>query len=229
LKSGRLRRFFFTLVQKKRKIAIIDEHPVFVSLLADLLRHKLDFTVVGFAHSGQEGLKVCAKAKPDLVMIDMTMPGMSGLELIRALRRDNPGVLVLAISGAATKELIHMAFMAGANRYFSKARSIEELLQTLGAMSEGRTEMTPEEADALRWAVRERRLRSEISPRDLELLRLFADELPVKEIAERTGRTASGVYKALRRIRQRLDTRTDRDLRLAAKRLGLEGPTEAHQ
>jgi len=213
-------------VQKKRKIVIIDDHPVFLTLLGDLLRHKLDFSVVGFAHSGQEGLKVCAKTKPDLVMVDMMMPGMSGLELIKSLRRENPKVLLLAISGIVTKELIHMAFMAGANRYFSKARSIEELLHTLRAMSEGRTEMTPEEADALRWAVRERRLRSEISSRDLELLRLFSDELPVKEIAVKTGRTASGVYKAFRRIRQRLDTKTDRDLRLAAQRFGLEGSTE---
>lgn len=213
-------------MQKKRKIVIIDDHPVFLSLLGDLLRHKLDFSVVGFASSGQEGLKVCAKTKPDLVMVDMMMPGMSGLELIKSLRRENPKVLLLAISGIVTKELIHMAFMAGANRYFSKARSIEELLHTLQAMSEGRTEMTPEEADALRWAVRERRLRSEISNKDLELLRLFSDELPVKEIALKTGRTASGVYKAFRRIRQRLDTKTDRDLRLAARRFGLEGSTE---
>jgi DNA-binding NarL/FixJ family response regulator len=213
-------------VQKKRKIVIIDDHPVFLTLLGDLLQHKLDFSVVGFAHSGQEGLKVCATTKPDLVMVDMMMPGMSGLELIKSLRRENPKVLLLAISGIVTKELIHMAFMAGANRYFSKARSIEELLYTLKAMSEGRTEMTPEEAEALRWAVRERRLRSEISDKDLELLRLFSDELPVKEIAVKTGRTASGVYKAFRRIRQRLDTKTDRDLRLAARRFGLEGSTE---
>ena len=226
MKCPKARRFFVIQVQKKRKIVIIDDHPVFLSLLGDLLRHKLDFSVVGFASSGQEGLKVCAKTKPDLVMVDMMMPGMSGLELIKSLRRENPKVLLLAISGIVTKELIHMAFMAGANRYFSKARSIEELLHTLQAMSEGRTEMTPEEADALRWAVRERRLRSEISNKDLELLRLFSDELPVKEIALKTGRTASGVYKAFRRIRQRLDTKTDRDLRLAARRFGLEGSTE---
>ena len=152
-------------MQKKRKIVIIDDHPVFLSLLGDLLRHKLAFSVVGFATAGQEGLKVCAKTKPDLVMVDMMMPGMSGLELIKALRREQSEGPLLAISGIVNKELIHMAFMAGANRYFSKARSIEELLHTLQAMSEGRTEMTPEEADALRWAVRERRLRSDISSR----------------------------------------------------------------
>lgn len=214
-------------MQKKRKIVIIDDHPVFVTLLVDLLQNKLGFVVAGFAHGGPEGLRVCAKERPELVMIEMMMPGMSGLELIKALRRGNPRIVVLAMSGVVTKELIHMAFMAGANRYFSKARSIEELLHTLQAMSEGRAEMTPEEADALRWAVRERRLRSDISSRDLELLRLFSDELPVKEIAERTGRTASGVYKALKRIRQRLDTKTDRDLRQASKRFGLEGDAGA--
>jgi two-component system invasion response regulator UvrY len=221
------RRFFVSAVQKKCKIVIVDDHPVFLTLLGDLLQDRLSFAVVGFAQSGQEGLKICSKTRPDLVIVDMMMPGMSGLELIKHLRNENPDILLLAISGMVTKELIHMAFMAGANRYFSKSRSIEELLHTLQAMSVGRTEMTPEEADALRWAVRERRLRSEISPRDLELLRMFSDELPVKEIAVKTGRTPSGVYKAFKRIRQRLDTKTDRDLRMAAKGFGLVGSSEA--
>jgi DNA-binding NarL/FixJ family response regulator len=213
-------------VKKRCKTVIVDDHPMFLTLLGDLLRHKLGFLVVGFANSGVEGLRVCARTRPDLVLVDMMMPGMSGLELIKSLRRQSSSILLLAISGMVTKELIHMAFMAGANRYFSKARSIEELLQTLRAMSEGRSELSPEEADALRWAVRERRLRSEISTRDLELLRLFSDDLPVKEIAVKTGRTTSGVYKAFRRIRQRLDTKTNRDLRLAAKGFGLAGSAE---
>jgi two-component system, NarL family, response regulator LiaR len=213
-------------VKKNCKVVIVDDHPVFVTLLGDLLRNKLDFSVVGLAQSGQEGLEVCAKTRPDLVLIDMMMPGLSGLELIKLLRRQNPKVMLLAISGLVTKDLIHTALMAGANAYFSKSRSIDELLHKLRAMSEGRAEMTPEEADALRWAVRERRLRTQISTRDLQLLRLFSDELPVKEIAVRTGRTPSAVYKAFKRIRQRLDTRTDGDLRLAAKGLGLLGSKE---
>jgi len=217
-------RFFLPAVQKKCKIVIVDDHPVFLTLLGDLLRDKLDIAVVGVAQSGLEGLEVCTRTEPDLVLIDMMMPGMSGLELIKTLRRQRPGILMLAISGSVTKELIHMAFIAGANGYFSKARSIEELLRTLQALSEGKNEMTPEEADALRWAVRERRLRSEITTRDLQLLRLFCEEMPVKEIAERTGRTPSAVYKAFKRISQRLDTKSDRELRMAAREFGLASP-----
>lgn len=199
----------------------MDDHPVFLTLLGDLLRDKLDLEVVGVARSGQEGLEVCSRTAPDLVLVDMMMPGMSGLELIKTLRRQKPETLLLAISGSVTRELIRMAFVAGANGYFSKRRSTEELLRTLQALSEGKNEMTPEEADALRWAVRECRLRSEISSRDLQLLRLFCDEVPVKEIAERTGRTPSAVYKAFKRIGERLDTKTARELRIAARELGL--------
>jgi DNA-binding NarL/FixJ family response regulator len=213
-------------VQKKCKIVIVDDHPVFLTVLGELLRDRLDFSVVGMARNGQDGLEICAQAQPDLVLLDMMMPGMSGLELISILKRQNPGVLVLAISGMMTKELIHMAFMAGANGYFSKSRSIEELFQTLRALSEGRAEMTQEEAGALRWAVRERRLRNDITPRDLQLLRLFSDDLPIKEIALRTGRTASSIYKAFKRIRLRLDVKTDWDLRIAAKGFGLAGCKE---
>ena len=213
-------------VQKKCKVVIVDDHPVYMTLLGDLLKRRLGFSVVGMAQSGQDGLEICRKTEPDLVLIDMMMPEMSGLELIKHLRRQTPRVMLLAVSGSVTRELIHMAFVAGANAYFSKSRSIEELLGKLEALSKGRSEMTPEEADALRWALRERRLRTEISTRDLQLLRLFSDEVPVKEIALRTGRTPSAVYKAFKRIRQRLDAKTDRELRVAAKGLGLVGSKE---
>ncbi len=214
-------------MKKKYKVVIVDDHPVFVTLLGDLLHQRLGFAIVGLAQNGQEGLEICRTSQPDLVLVDMMMPGMCGLELIKLLRRQNPKAKLLAISGLVTMELIHMAFTAGANAYFSKSRSVDELLQRLKAMSEGRVEISPEEADALRWAVRRRKLRTEISITDLQLLRLFTDELPVKEIAERTGRTPSAVYKAFKRIRQRLETKTDWELRLAAKGLGLLGPKEA--
>jgi DNA-binding NarL/FixJ family response regulator len=120
-----------------------------------------------------------------------------------------------------------MAFVAGANGYLSKSWSIDELLRRLHATTEGKAEMTGEEADALRWAVRERKLRSEMSNGDLQLLQLFSDEVPVKEIALRTGRTSSSVYRAFERIRQRFDTKTDRELRDVAMGLGLFGSMEA--
>jgi DNA-binding NarL/FixJ family response regulator len=208
-------------VQKKCKIVIVDDHPIFLTLLGELLQDKLEIKVVGVASNGKDGLELCKKTQPDLVLVDMKMPGMSGLELIKFLRRQNPKIMVLAVSGFVEKELINMALMAGANGYFSKSRSIDELLHRLQEMSEGRFEATPEEADALRWAARERRIRTEISTNDLQLLRLFLDELPVKEIAALTGRTTSGVYKAFKRIKKRLEIRTDRDLRQAARGFGL--------
>lgn len=227
LKALLAQRFPRNLVQKKCKIVIVDDHPVFVTLLADLLRQEFGFPVVGLAQSGREGLEICRATQPDLVLADMMMPGMSGLELIKLLRRQNPDITLLAISGQATNALIHMAFVAGANGYLSKSWSIDELLRRLHATTEGKAEMTGEEADALRWAVRERKLRSEMSNGDLQLLQLFSDEVPVKEIALRTGRTSSSVYRAFERIRQRFDTKTDRELRDVAMGLGLFGSMEA--
>jgi DNA-binding NarL/FixJ family response regulator len=210
-------------VPKKCKIAIVDDHPMFLTLLGELLKDKLDFEVVGVSNNGKDGLEMCARTQPDLVLVDMMMPGMSGLELIKFLRRQNPKIMLLAVSGFVEKGLINMALMAGANGYFSKSKSIDELLHKLQDLSEGRIETTPEEAEALRWAARERRLRSDISTNDLQLLRLFLDELPVKEIASLTGRTTSGVYKAFKRIKKRLDIKTDRDLRETARGFGLFG------
>jgi DNA-binding NarL/FixJ family response regulator len=216
-------------VRKICKVVIVDDHPVFLTVLGELLQNNLEFSVVGRARNGEEGLEVCARTQPDLVLLDMMMPGMSGLELIAGLRRQLPKVLLLAVSGLMTKELIHMAIAAGANGYFSKSRSIEELFQTLRALVDGNAEMTPDEAGALRWAVRERQMHKAISANDLRLLRLYSDDLPIKQIALETGRTASSVYKALKRIRQQLNVKTDWDLRLAAKRFGLAGYKETQE
>jgi YesN/AraC family two-component response regulator len=67
----------------------VDDHPIFLTLLGELLREELDFELVGVAQNGRDGLDICARTQPDLVMVDMMMPGMSGLELIKILRRQS--------------------------------------------------------------------------------------------------------------------------------------------
>jgi DNA-binding NarL/FixJ family response regulator len=221
--------FLALKVRKICKVVIIDDHPVFLTVMGELLHNNSEFSVVGLARSGQEGLELCSRTPSDLVLLDMMMPGMSGLELIAGLRRQNPEVLLLVISGLMTKELIHMAIAAGANGYFSKSKSVEELFHAIRSVAEGNTEMTPDEADALRWAVRQRKAHKAISPNDLRLLRLYADDLPIKEIAQRTGHTTSSIYKALKRIRLQLDVRTDWGLRSAAERFGLTAQKEMQE
>ena len=208
---------------KPAKVAIIDDHPVLSSVLAELLSREPDFLVVGTAASGTEGLELCARTQPSLVLLDMVMPGTSGLEVIARLRQQNPDATVLAFSGMDSKELANMAFLAGAHNYVSKSSSIEDLLRSLRATRDGRVDTTPEMATALRWAVLERRTHQTLSTGDMEILRLYVENKSVKEVADQVGHTSSAVYKVLKKIRDRLDVKTFWELRLSAERLGLLG------
>ena len=208
---------------KPAKVAIIDDHPVLSSVLAEILSREPDFRVVGTAASGTEGLELCARTQPSLVLLDMVMPGTSGLEVITRLRQQNPDAAVLAFSGMYSKELANMAFLAGAHNYVSKSSSIEDLLRSLRAVRDGRVDTTPEMAAALRWSVLERRIHKTLSTGDMEILQLYVQNKSVKEVACQVGHTSSAVYKVLKKLRNRLAVKTFWELRLSAEPFGLLG------
>ncbi len=203
------------------RLIIVDDHPLFTTVLKDVLNQSEDFTVIGVARGGQEGLELCIQTKPELVLLDLMMPGMSGLELLVRLQQLDSQALLVAISGLTTKEAIHMALSMGACAFVSKSTSIEELLSTLQALRTGAARLSQQEAEALRWAVREQRANKTILPEDLEVLRLFAQGITVKEIADTMGKSSSAIYKTLRKNKRRFEVTSDWDLRLAAMRLGL--------
>ncbi|MBI5769922.1 MAG: response regulator transcription factor [Verrucomicrobia bacterium] len=203
------------------KVVIIDDHPLFTNVLKDVLAEDSEYAVVGVAQRADDALEVCAKTEPNLVLVDIMMPGVSGLELLVRLREVHRDTLLVAVSGLTTKEAIHMALSMGANAFIPKTTSIEELLRALKSLRAGKAELTPEEAAALRWAVREQRAWKTVQSADVEVLRLFSQGKPVKEIADQTGRTPSAIYKTLHKNKRRFEVRTDWELRLAAMRLGL--------
>ncbi len=211
-----------------RTVVIIDDHPLFLTVLGDLLSQTPGFSVVGMARTGQEGLDLCERTQPEIVLLDMMMPGMSGLELLTKLRQRSRESLLLPFSGLATEQIMHMAILAGANGYISKSESIEEFIRILRAICDGKAALSVNEASALRSVVRDRLTHKSISLEDLEILRLFSGDVPVKDIAAQTGRTGSAVYKALQRTKRHFDAKSNADLRAVAQRLGLgackEGP-----
>ncbi len=208
------------------RIVLVDDHPLFLTVFKDVVIQTGEYEVVGVATNGQDAIELCARTKPDLVLLDMMLPGISGLELIGVLRSRVPGATLVALSGLVTKEVIHLAILAGANSYIPKSVSVEELLGILQSLRKGRAGLSIDEAEALRWAVRERRIQKEVSPDELEVLRLFARSVPVKEIAVQTQRTESAVYKMLQKNKRRFALKNNWELLQYAERLGLAGCRE---
>ncbi len=202
-------------------IVLVDDHPLFLNAFRDLIASSGDYTVVGVAGCGKSAIALCEQEKPDIALLDMVLPDMSGPELITALKKVAPRTEKIVLSGLESREAIQLALMAGASYYIPKTLPPAQFLSTLASLRGGNMALTGCVADALHWAIRARRTQKSLSSSDLEALRLFAMDLPVKEIALRIRKTESSVYKTLHKSKKHFMANSDGDLRRVARRIGM--------
>jgi NarL family two-component system response regulator LiaR len=167
------------------RVMIVDDHTVVRGGLCMFLLAFDDIELVAEAASGEEALQRCAAARPDVVLMDMVMPGIDGAETTRILRERYPHVQVLALTGFETGELVQNALQAGAIGYLLKNVSIDELASAIRAAHAGRSTLAPAAAQAL---VKATAAQAEhdygLTERQKEVLALVVDGLSNAEIAE---------------------------------------------
>jgi two-component system NarL family response regulator len=164
-------------------ILIIDDHPVVRAGLASMLSTHLDIEVIGSASSGGEALALLEKIAPDVILIDLRMPGMSGLETIRVikLRKDPPRIIVL--TNSETDEDIYQAVGAGAEGYLLKSTPQDGLLDAIRLVRANKRYLPAHIAAQLS----DRMARSDLTPREHQILQLVAKGLTNKEIGRVFG------------------------------------------
>jgi NarL family two-component system response regulator LiaR len=165
----------------------VDDHEILRGGVRFLLLAFDDLELVAEAHSGEEALELCADCQPDVVLMDMMMPGMDGVEATRTILRRFPQVQVLALTSFYDQDRVQRALQAGALGYLIKGISIDELADAIRAAHDGRPTLSPEALQAL---VKTSQLRPEVgadlTERELEVLALLARGLSNAEIAEQT-------------------------------------------
>jgi NarL family two-component system response regulator LiaR len=167
------------------RVMTVDDHEVLRGGIRFLLLAFDDIEVVGEAHSGEEALRLCDQVKPDVVLMDMMMPGMNGVEATRALRKQHPGVHVLALTSFHNGEMVQSAMQAGATGYLLKGMSMDELAEAIRAANEGQHTLAPEAVKALVQSARSpSRLGDDLSDREREVLALLVAGKSNPEIAE---------------------------------------------
>jgi DNA-binding NarL/FixJ family response regulator len=124
------------------KIFIVEDHPVMRSTLSGFIQSKAGLEVVGVAATGAEALECLAKVEADLSLIDVRLPGMSGLKLVEQLRERYPELLCLMLSGHGEIPYIRHAFRDGARGYILKGNP-SEILEAIHAVSGGGTYLSP--------------------------------------------------------------------------------------
>ena len=212
--------------EERIRILIVDDHAVVRKGLAMVLRLEPDFEVVGEAGDGHQAVELARRLRPDLVLLDLVMPGMSGQEAARALRSAVPGVRVLVLTGAELDEGLLDMLASGVDGYVLKDIEPDELAQAIRAVARGEAYLHPVVARRVldRLAARPAQPPMpdmQLTPRELEVLRLMATPATYREIAEQLVVSEETVRSHAKRILSKLQQPNRAQAVLAAVRAGL--------
>lgn len=168
------------------RVMIVDDHEIVRSGLASFLRVVADLELVGEAASGEDAVRLCKRVEPDVVLMDMVMPGMDGVVTTRTLRESCPSARVIALTSFPEEDLIQRALEAGATGYLLKNVGVAELASAIRAAHADKPVLAPEAAQALiQRARRPSPPGHDLSPRELQVLQLLTGGLSNRTIAER--------------------------------------------
>jgi NarL family two-component system response regulator LiaR len=168
------------------RVLIVDDHAMVRRGLAVFLKARPDLQLVGEASGGGEAITLCEQLQPDVVLMDLMMPGMSGAEATRVIRGRWPEVRVIALTSFGDKELVREALAAGAISYLLKNVSAEDLAEAIRAACSGRSTLAAEAVQALvQLESTAPAAGDELTPREREVLGLMVKGLTNPEIADR--------------------------------------------
>lgn len=186
------------------RVYIVEDHPLFSMVLAEILRESGEFDVVGSTTDGAVAKEFIRLNTVELLLVDMMLPGVTGIEILAALRDLKKPTKAVVLSGLGSDESIAAAFSLGAADYIEKKSDPAEILATLRAVMRGEPRLSPRISQVLRDLVRQNLRRKPLAEIDLLVLKGLARNESPKAIAHEIGLSLSGVYKARARIVARI-------------------------
>ena len=181
------------------RILLVDDHPLMRRGMRDLLAMEDDLQPVGEAGTGEEALRLVDELDPDLILLDLNMPGMDGLETLQRLREAKVDARIILFTVSDDQSHVLEALRQGADGYLLKDMDPEQLVEQVRAAANGKLALTPELTLILAQAIRERpsnasqNANASLTKREKDVLRLIAKGLSNKMIARKLGITEGTV------------------------------------
>ncbi len=210
------------------RMLLVDDHQVLLEGVKSLLEHSDGFIVVGMAHNGKEALDALSRQPIDVVLMDIHMPVMDGLESCKRIKAAQPEVKVIAMSMYGEGQMVQAMLNNGASGYLLKSCGAEELVEAIRTVYDGGTWLSKEATTNLVGQLQQpaAQTRPPIDPpseREMAVLKLIAAERTTPEIAHELGITENTVESHRRQLLQKLGARNSAGLVRIAMELGLLG------
>ena len=199
------------------RVLLADDHAVVRMGIASVLAVTDGFEVAGEADNGLDAARLAHELKPDVVLMDLQMPELTGAEATARIRAENPSVKVLVLTSFGTSVELKKAMDAGASGALEKNSSCPEIIDAIREVAAGKQVMN----DHIRLTLQEFRSMPDMSPRQTEILNLVAKGLSNKEIARMLGLSTDTVKEHVTRILERIGATSRTEAATMAVNLGL--------
>ena len=220
------------MAKRNIRIVVVDDHPFFRIGLKDHLDRNPDMQVVGEACNGLDALSVVQELKPDIVLMDLSLPGMNGIESTRRIISAHPDVRILVLTGYSTEDAVLNAIRAGASGFMTKDAPVSEVVETIRKLANDRLFLPQEIIRKLIDGLHNEKQKSvnfnTLTARELEVLKAIASGCSNTEVAQSLNITEGTVRSHINHILRKLNVENRTQAALLAVREGIVTPPEKH-
>jgi DNA-binding NarL/FixJ family response regulator len=217
------------------RILLVDDHKIMRDGIKQILQHTEDFRIVGEAESGSDAIRLAKQLNPDMVLLDLGLPGLGGVEAATEILRHSPHTKIIVLSMYDDERSVVSAIQSGARAFVLKKASAGDLLDALRTVAKGGSYLSPQVSDTLLSKIRRGDLNvppgpsglETLTPRELQVLRLVADGKTSKEIANFLDLGLETVRSYRKSMMKKLGVNNIAGLTQVALVSGLTGPASA--